>query len=195
VALPGVLLLVAFLVGVTGWVMGHLRTDTAMTVALEETHEGRRVAEAALQIVALALGQVPDWTTVDGLSVAVACPPTAMGTVVLDEAGERAWLQSTTDANSRWGPDTPQWQPIWACHAHALLGRWPIRGAVPSVVVWVADDPEGDGLPLRSVNQRLLLAAAARVGADALGSASLTIARSGPGAPVTLGAWRSAPGS
>ena len=195
VALPGVLLVAAFLVGVTGWLIGHLRTDTAMTMAIEDTHVGGRVAEAALQTVALALGEIPDWTAVDGLPLALACPPASAGPVALDEAAERVWLQADTNANSRWGPDTPQWQPLWACHAQGVLGRWPTRGAAPAVVVWVADDPEGDGLPLRSLNQRLLLAAMARVGGEARGAATVTITRSGPGAPVTLGAWRTASGS
>ena len=194
VALPGVLVLAAFLVGVTGWLIGHLRTDTAMTMAIEDTHSGGRVAEAALQIAALALGQVTDWTAVDGLSLALACPPASVGPVVLDAAAERVWLQADTDANSRWGPDTPQWQLLWTCHAEGVLGRWPTRGAAPSVVVWVADDPEGDGLPLRSANQRLLLAAVANAGGEARGGASVSITRSGPGAPVTLGAWRTASG-
>ena len=36
VALPGVLLLAAFLVGVTGWLVGHVRTDVGMRTANEE---------------------------------------------------------------------------------------------------------------------------------------------------------------
>ncbi len=165
-----------------------------MTMAIDDTHSGGRVAEAALQVAALALGQVADWTPVDGLSLALACPPASVGPVVLDEAAERVWLQADTDANSRWGPDTPQWQPLWACHAEGVLGRWPTRGAAPSVVVWVADDPEGDGLPLRSANQRLLLAAVATPAVRRGAAASVAITRSGPGAPVTLGAWRTASG-
>ena len=73
------------------------------------------------------------------------------------------------------------------------LGCWgtgPSRGSNPSVVVWVADDPEGDGLPLRSGNQRLLLAAVAHVGGDARGEASATVWRTGPGSPVVLAAWQ-----
>lgn len=194
VALPGVLVLAAFLVGVTGWLIGHLRTDSEMAMAIEDTHVGGRVAEAALQIAALALGEVADWAAVDGLPLALACPPAAGGSAALDEAAERVWLQADTEASSRWGADTPQWQLLWACHAEEVLGRWPSRGAAPSVVVWVADEPEGDGLPLRSANQRLLLAAVAHAGGEARAAASVAIHRSGPGAPVTLGAWRTASG-
>ncbi len=76
VALPGVLVLAAFLVGVTGWLIGHLRTDTAMTLAIEDTHSGGRVAEAALQIVALALGA---GHRLDGRRWPVTCPGVSTG--------------------------------------------------------------------------------------------------------------------
>ena len=65
VALPGVLLLAAFLVGVTGWLAGHVRTDVGMRTANEEALLGRRLAESALQSAAMALGQQPDWVQID----------------------------------------------------------------------------------------------------------------------------------
>ena len=114
--------------------------------------------------------------------------------VPADEPTERNWLQDATNASSRWGPDTPAWQPLWACHAAGVLGHWPARGRNPSVLVWVADDPEGDGQPLRSGNQRLLLTAVAHAGGDARGEASATVWRTGPGAPVLLAAWRTTGG-
>jgi hypothetical protein len=58
------------------------------------------------------------------------------------------------------------------------------------VVVWVADDPEGDGTPLWNTNERLLLHAVARGSGPARGMASATIARKVPGARVTLSAYR-----
>ena len=75
--------------------------------------------------------------------------------------------------------------------AGALASSWP---RIPSVLVWVADDPEGDGQPLRSGNQRLLLTAVAHAGGDARGEASATVWRTGPGAPVVLAAWRTTGG-
>lgn len=189
VALPGVLILAAFLIGVTGWMVGHLRTDMAMTSELEEAHNATRLAEAAVQAVAIALGQVVDWTPVDGLALGLPCAAPSTGLVPLDETAERLWLQADTDDASRWGADTPRWQLLWACHGPGLLSRWPSRGTAPTVVVWVADDPEGDFLPLRSTNQRLMLAAVARARHDARGAASATISRTGPGAVVTLLAW------
>ena len=71
VALPGVLLLAAFLVGVTGWLVGHVRTDIDMRAANEEALLGSRLAESALQSVAMALGQQPDWMPVDALALAL----------------------------------------------------------------------------------------------------------------------------
>jgi hypothetical protein len=193
VALPGVLLLAAFLVGVTGWLVGHVRTDVGMRTANEEALLGRRLAESALQSAAMALGQQSDWMRVDALALVLPCPSSAVPIVPADELTDRTWLQDDMNASSRWGSDTPVWQPLWTCHAAGVLGRWPARGPNPSVVVWVADDPEGDGLPLRSGNQRLLLAAVAHVDAEARGEASATVWRTGPGAPVLLAAWR-APG-
>ena len=198
IALPGVLLLAAFLVGVTGWLVGHVRTDIAMRMANEEAFAGGRLAESALQSVATALSQQVDWMPVDtlgvGLALTLPCPVSPVPVVPVDEARERAWLQTDTDASGRWGPDTPAWQPLWACHGSGVLGHWPVRGANPSVLVWVADDPEGDGQPLRSGNQRLLLAAVAHARGDARGQASATVWRTGPGAPVLLAAWRSTGG-
>lgn len=194
-ALPGVLLLAAFLVSVTGWLVGHTRTDVSLRAALEESHRATHVAEAALQSVAMSLQAVPDWTAVDALAAALVCPPAPAAVAALDEPEELAWLQREVAATSRWGADTPTWQPVWACHAAAVLGRWPDLGAIPSVAVWVADEPEGDRQPLRSTNQRLLLTAVARVGAGARGEATATLVRAGPGAAVELDAWRVAGGS
>ncbi|WP_157899611.1 hypothetical protein [Luteitalea pratensis] len=198
VALPGVLLLAAFLVGVTGWLVGHVRTDIEMRAANEEALLGSRLAESALQSVAMALGQQPDWTAVDALAVALPltlpCPSSPVAVVPADEPTERNWLQDAMNASSRWGPDTPVWQPLWACHAAGVLGQWPARGRNPSVLVWVADDPEGDGQPLRSGNQRLMLAAVAHVGGQARGEASATVWRTGAGRPILLAAWRTTGG-
>lgn len=194
VALPGVLMFAAFLVGVSGWIAGHLRTDIAMTMEIEEGNGAARVAEAAVQEVALALGQAGDWTLVDSLPLALACPPATTAVTSVHEPTERAWLQVEVDADGRWGGDTPRWHPLWACHGPGLLGRWPTRGAAPSVLVWVADDPEGDGQPARSTNQRLLLAAMAAGRDTARATVVVAVGRSGPGAPVRLLAWHAASG-
>jgi hypothetical protein len=195
VALPGVLLLAAFLVGVTGWLVGHVRTDLALRISLDEATMATRIAEAAIESVGMALGQQADWTLVDALAPTLACPASPGSVVAVSEVMERQWVQAEMNAASRWGADTPAWQPVWTCHAEGLLGRWPPRGAIPPVVVWVADDPEGDGQPLRSLNQRLLLTAVARAGGRTLGEASATVTRASPGAPVELAAWRSAGGT
>jgi hypothetical protein len=195
VALPGVLVFAAFLVGISGWIVGHLRTDLAMHTELEDMVGDARLAEAAVQAVALAVGQVADWRAVDALAVALPCPPAPSGVALLHEPSERLWLQRETDASSRWGVDSPRWQPLWTCHGPGLLDRWPLRGVAPSVVVWVADDPEGDGQPTWSTNQRLLLAAVARSRGGSQGVATAVIARSGPGAAVRLMAWHGAPGT
>ena len=195
IALPGVLVFAAFLMGVSGWLTGHLLTDIAMTTDDEEGQAAARVAEAALQEVALALGGVADWGPVGALGLALPCAAAGAPVTLLDEPTERAWLQVEVDAAGRWGGDAPQWQPLWTCHGPGVLGRWPVRGAAPSVQVWVADDPEGDGQPLVSANQRLVLASVATGRDSVRATARATVARSTPGAPVRLLAWHGAIGS
>jgi hypothetical protein len=195
IALPGVLVLSAVLVGVSGWLVGHLRVETALAFELEEAHVASRVAEAALQAAALALGQAPDWTIVGGLGAGLVCPASGLAVVAIDEASERSWLQAETDAGSRWGADSPRWQTLWSCHGPGVLARWPHRHQAPGVVVWVADDPEGDGRPDRDTNQRLVLAAVARGREGVRASARAAIARSSPGAGVRLLAWQVEPGA
>lgn len=194
VALPGVLLLAAFLVGVTGWLVGHVRTDLLLAMGVEDEQHTARLAGAAAEAVALGLAQVADWAPVDALALALPCSAAPVPLLPFDESQERAWLQASTDAASRWGADTPQWRMLWMCHAPGVLGRWPERGAAPVVAVWVADEPEGDAVPLVSGNQRLLLQAVARGRAGARGAVALTIERPAAGAPVVLVAWRGAAG-
>ena len=190
-ALPAVLVLAIVLVGVTGWVVGHVHTERADLVLLEDAAEAERVAAAASQSVAMALGVAPTWSDVAALVVALPCPPTAGLTAPIDEGREEVWLQAATDAVSRWGGDTPRWRPVWRCHGAGLLDREAWRGRAPVVAVWMADDPDGDGDPWRDANGRLRLTAVARAGSTgARGAVSATIARSGPGQVVVLAAWR-----
>ena len=127
VALPGVLLLAAFLVGVTGWLRRvTCRSDLALRVALEESAVATRVAEAAVEAVAMALGQQADWTLRRCTRAGAGLPASPGSVVPVGEVMERLWLQAETNAASRWGADTPAWQPLWTCHAAGVLGRWPL---------------------------------------------------------------------
>lgn len=193
VALPGVLLLAAFLVGVTGWMVEQVTTDRGFGDAMEEEQAGRRLAEAGVQVVAMALTGVADWSQVTALAFVSPCPSAPGATIAIDPVVEGLALQRDTDAGARWGADTPQWQAIWTCHADGVLGRWPGRSAAPSVVVWAADEPEGDGAPWQNGNQQLLLAAVARTGRTGRSVVTAAIARAAPGAPVHLLAWRGSP--
>lgn len=190
VALPGVLVIVSVLVSVSGWMLGHLRDDItqARIATMFEAQDG--LSGAAVAMVAQALASAPDWRPVGTLGAAPACPASLGDVVPADAAGETAWTQAETDASSRWAADTPRWQLLWQCHAAGVLGRWPSPGRVPAVLVWVADDPEGDGMPGVSDNQRLLLRALALGPGGARGITTATIERSAPGAPVRLVSWR-----
>ncbi len=189
VALPGAVIFAAFLAGITGWLVGHVATDEAMTRDVEDAAAAVRVADAAVGVAAHALGQAADWSSVGALAVPLTCPLSAMGVTPLDEGAERAWVQAETESGGRWSADAPQWMWLWTCHGAGLLHRWPARGPAPSVVVWVADDPEGDGQPLVSANGTLLLAAVAvaRDGTRVITRAA--IARSAPGEPVRILSW------
>ena len=190
VALPGALLIVSVLVSVSGWLIGHLRDDVlqARVATTFEAQDG--LAGAGVATVAQALATVADWRPVGALGATPVCAAGTGNVVPTDAAGETAWAQAETDASSRWAADTPRWQLLWQCHAAGVLGRWPSPGRVPTVIVWVADDPEGDGLPGVSGNQRLLLRALAVGPGGARGIATATVERSAPGAPVRLVSWR-----
>lgn len=190
VALPGVLLIVGLLVSVSGWLIGHLRDDVVQARVATTFDAQDGLAAAAVATVAAALAAAADWRPVTALGAAPVCPAGVVDAVPTDAAGETAWAQAETDASSRWGVDTPQWQLLWQCHAAGVLGRWPAPSRMPSVIVWVADDPEGDGLPGVSDNQRLLLRALALGAGGARGIATATIERAAPGAPVRLVSWR-----
>ena len=194
VALPGAVLFAAFLAGLTGWLVGHVVTDEAMTRDVEDAAAAARVADAAVEIAAHALGQAADWSNVGALALPLACPPAATAVTPLDEGAERAWIQAETDAAGRWSAAAPQWVWLWTCHGAGVLHRWPARGLAPSVVVWVADDPEGDGQPLASANGTLLLAAVAVARDGTRVATRAAIARSAPGESVRILSWHGAGG-
>lgn len=190
VALPGVLVLTTMLVAVTGWMVGHVLLDQQLH-GMDTDDEGvGRVADAAADAVAMALRSVADWRTLPDIEVALSCPSATKALGAFDVGHEQLWVQAGTAAVSRWGPDTPQWHLVWQCHGEYVLGRWPGRGFVPQVAVWVADEPEGDGQPLDSGTDRLLIHAVARVGDGVRGTRTLTVSRAGVGTPVVLDATR-----
>ena len=97
VALPGVLLLAAFLVGVTGWLVGHVRSDVLLAMEQRDEAAATQLSGAAVQAVAMAFGHVPDWSAVAAMP-ALPCAAPSGPVAALDEAQERAWLQPATDA-------------------------------------------------------------------------------------------------
>ena len=153
--LPGVLLLAAFLVGVTGWLVGHVRTDIAhASRRTRRLSRASRLAEAALQSVAHGAGPAArlDAGRRPGAGAAAHAALPAL-----------RWRSSPlTSRGSGRGCRTRR-MPRAAGGRHAGLAAAldvPCRGRagrsgrlvarIPSVLVWVADDPEGDGQPLRS---------------------------------------------
>lgn len=189
-ALPGVLLLALFLVSVSGWLLGHVRTNQELAWSDVEARAVSRAADAGVAFSAQGLAGIVDWHVLDALSGALACPATGAPVTAVDAAQESSTLQASTNARSRWGSNTPQWRLLLTCHAPGVLGNWRDAARAPALLVWVADDPETDGDPLQSANQRLLLRAQASGSRGLRAEVTATVARTTPGAPVTLEAWR-----
>ncbi|MGI8672557.1 MAG: hypothetical protein ACR2LU_08100 [Luteitalea sp.] len=193
VALPAVLLLAAFLVAVSGWLLGHVRTEQEMARAGDHVDQARRTAAAGLEIAAAALGGVADWTVIAGLVVSVPCPLSDRAPVAIDAGAETVALQAQWDAASRWGRNTPRWQLAWQCDAAGVFGRWPARSAPPALLVWLADQPEADGVPDEDSDGRVMVHALAVGPGAARATASASVQRAGPGGQVSLAAWRDGP--
>ncbi|MFN8059713.1 MAG: hypothetical protein U0Q12_11190 [Vicinamibacterales bacterium] len=126
----------------------------------------RTAAHAAIDVGAWAVGRATSLTALlDGserstlLGPAVAILPGDAGRRV-DVAVETARLQAETTAGRSWGVETPRWRPIVSGPLTTLLGLSP-HASVQYVVVWLADDLEGDGNPLVDGNRIVWLHAEA----------------------------------
>ena len=191
VALPGVLLLAAFLVGVTGWLVGHLRTDVALDrrargVAPARASRRRPFRRSPWRWRSRPTG--PAWMR---LRSALACPAAPAVVAPLDEAVERGWLQARDGCR----------QPVGRRHARVAAGlavprRRRARAAGRRGArhpPWSSGSrtiPKATGSRCAALNQRLLVTAVARAPERARGAASATVSRASPGAPVELAAWR-----
>jgi hypothetical protein len=170
-------------------ISGHYRASAETMYAVEAGVE-RALGE---------LAAVPDW------SLVLAAPPSNIVASFDDRSAsatapdgrilsaplltkERQALSSSVQGPAEFGADSPAWR----LYAHAPLGRILPSGLIAPpgyVLVWVADDGEGDGDPAADRNGQLL------VYGDAYGlfggrqSIEAAIARAAPGAIRVLG-WK-----
>ncbi len=189
-ALPGVLLVMLWLTGVTGWLVAH----TAWSAGIQrEEHVVLTLGAAADAMGAMAarvLASQPDWHVVGGAAGPGPCPGAAApGVDPAVLATEAARLQAATDAISRWpSAQRPVWRPWLACGADDLLGGWRGAGPAPWVVALVADDP--DGLTLAGQPAQIAVAAVAGTADGARVRRLLAVRRAALDMPPRIVAWR-----
>jgi hypothetical protein len=143
-ALPGVLLVMFWLTGVSGWLVAHTVWDQRVATVDEATLALGQSADAMADVMTRVLGATPDWATAIAPGPDMPCP--AGGPPLppaVDALAETALVQAATDAVSRWdAASTPVWRYRTACEAAALQAIWRWRVAAPWLLAWVADDPD-----------------------------------------------------
>lgn len=189
-ALPGVLIVLLWVTGVTAWLVTH----AVWTLSMERQEEGlRMVGEAADALAARAvplLDQAPDWGVLVATAALTPCPGAVGGGVpAAIVAAETMRVQVATDAVSRWPvAQTPRWRPWLACDAGELLGGWRAASPPPWVLALIADDP--DGLLLGGAPAQVVVAAVAGGPQGARALRIVSVRRGAVGWPPRIVAWR-----
>lgn len=189
-ALPGVLVVMLWLTGISGWLVAHTIWDQRVAQVDETTLALGHTADAMADVMTRALGSMADWSTAITPGPDLPCPHGGPPlTAAIDAVVETSQLQAVTDAASRWDAvSTPVWRYLTACNAEALHGIWRWRIAAPWLLAWVADDP--DAVPGGAPAQVMLHVVAMHAGG---GRAARTITlRRYPGETwARIVAWRS----
>jgi len=151
-ALPGVLVVMLWLTGISGWLVAHTVWDQRVAHVDETTLALGHTADAMADVMTRTLGSTADWSTAIMPGPDVPCPHGGPPlTAAINAVVETSQLQAATDAASRWdAASTPVWRYLTACDAEALYGIWRWRIAAPWLLAWVADDPDtvpGGGAP------------------------------------------------
>lgn len=190
VALPGVLLLLIWLTGVTGWLVAH----TAWNVTMQrDEHLSVTLGTASDALAALAarsLTHEPDWHAVLSMTTPAPCPGTTTIAVppgvIVDETTR---LQAASDVLDRWpAGQRLQWRPWLACDAGELLGGWRASSPAPWVLALIADDP--DGHVLAGQPAQVVVAAVAGAASGGRTRRIVTVRRAELHLPPSIVAWR-----
>ena len=156
-ALPGVLIVMLWLTGISGWLVAHTVWDQRIAFVDETSLALAQGADAMAHVATRVVGGMADWSLAMTPGPELPCP--AGGPPLppeIDPPVETSHLQTATTAQSRWdGATTPVWRYLMACDAHALQGIWRWRTSAPWLLVWAADVP--DGVPMDAAEAQLVL--------------------------------------
>lgn len=169
-------------------------TDTLISGAHRTGYETMYAAEAALERAIHDLAPLADWSP-----VLVPAPGNLVSTFIdgqaapgapdgsqLDIAALTAERQRTSDARETFvqATDLPRWQ----LYAQGPLGTLPAAAPGPPayLLVWVADDAEGDGDPTHDSNGQILVYAEAHGTGGARRALEATVRRARPGVVEVL---------
>jgi hypothetical protein len=189
-ALPGVLLVMFWLTGISGWLVAHTIWDQRVARVDETTLALGHAADAMGDVMAGELGRLADWSTWRAPGPALPCPA---GTVALpaeiDVMAETSRLAAATAVLSRWpGTLAPTWRYLTACDASTLQGLWRGRSTAPWLLAWIADDP--DSGPAADSSSQMVLHIAAIQPGRGRADRTLTVRRYQGEATARIVAWR-----
>lgn len=196
----GAALLIAILLAVVlgalaaGVVTGTI-TETAIASAHRCALEASYAAEAAFERAVYDLALIPDWTVVLSSSPSSQTSTFTDGQTAprapdgrrLDIARLSAERQRDSDARDGSFIDAADW-PRWQLYAQGALDELatPATGPPAYLVVWVADDGDGDGDPTRDSNGQILVHAEAYGVGGARRAVEGAIKMSAPGVVQSL---------
>jgi hypothetical protein len=164
-------------------------TETMISSAHRSVQEAAFAAEAGLERAIHDLATVSDWSSV------LSAPPANLTSTFMDGlstirtpdgrtfevASLTSERQRTSDARDGPSLAVPDW-PLWRLYAQGSLDRLPSPGPVSPayLLVWVADDGEGDGDPGVDSNGQILVHAEAYGASGARRGVEAAIRRAQP---------------
>ena len=189
-ALPGVLLVMFWLTGISGWLVAHTIWDQRVARVDETTLALGHAADAMGEVMAGELGRLADWSTWRAPGPALPCPAGAVALPAdIDAMAETSRLAAATAILSRWPATmTPTWRYLTACDASTLQGLWRGRGPAPWLLAWIADDP--DSGPAGDSSLQMVLHVAALQPGRGRAHRTLTVRRYPGENTARIVAWR-----
>lgn len=188
-ALAGVLIVLFWLTGVTGWLVAHAAFSSRQGAQEAQLSRLAAAADGLAALGAVLLGDEADWGLFSGTVSPAACPGAPMASPLVDVALEAARWQAASDAAGRWSPGVrPVWRPWLICDARGLFGDWRAHESAPWVLALVADDP--DGATVAGAPVQVAVVAIAGNGGDARVRRVVTVRRSLAPSPPRIVGWR-----
>jgi hypothetical protein len=189
-ALPGVLIVMLWLTGISGWLVAHTVWDQRIVAVDDRSSALGQGADAMGHVATRMVGGLADWGMVTTPGPALPCPgggpplPPA-----IDPLAETTSLQATTDVLSRWDAAArPAWRYLTACQAEALQGIWRWRVPAPWLLVWASDVP--DGVAIGGPDPQLVLHVVALWPEGGRAARTITLRRHAGETWARIVAWR-----